>query len=66
MYEEDRSYHRQALAAVAFVPGIKAKVSYAASLAFPSRDYLAEREGSRRRRFVAALRLAGDRRPRPR
>jgi hypothetical protein len=58
-YGEGRSYRRQALAAVPFVPGVRSKLSYTFGLAFPAAAYLDEREGSYLRRIARAL-GAGD------
>jgi hypothetical protein len=60
LYTEGRSYQRQALAAVPFVPGLRAKVVYAANLAFPADDYLADRESGYFRRLGVATRTLID------
>ena len=43
----DRSYARQAIAALRVIPGITAKVAYARALAFPKRDHLDGRHTGR-------------------
>lgn len=48
---ERRSYAAQAAAAVAAVPGWRAKAAYLRALLLPGRDYLASREGTYRGRL---------------
>ena len=52
-----RSYAGQAAAAVTAVPGWGGKAAYLRAVVFPRRGYLAEREGSYRRRLRHGLQL---------
>ncbi len=53
----DRSYAGQARAALAVVPGFRAKVAYARALAMPDPSYLAHHDGGYRRRVARAIGL---------
>lgn len=54
----DRSYAKMALASTRVVPGLAGKLAYVRALAFPSRQYVADRERNYLRRWRHATRLA--------
>ncbi len=58
LYGEGHTYRRQAMGAVRFVPGGRAKLAYVRDLAFPT--YLRQHDGSILRRGMRALGLAPD------
>ncbi len=64
VYGEGHTYRRQSLAAMRFVPGRLAKLTYVRDLALPSRSYLIQREGSYLRRTLRAVATSTDRRAR--
>ena len=52
----DKTFAAQALATVAVLPGVRAKVAYLRALAFPDSQYVADRHGSRMARFRFGVR----------
>jgi hypothetical protein len=55
VYGPGRSFRRQAVASVPFVPGLGAKVLYVAAMSFPEAAYRRERDQSHARRLRQAL-----------
>lgn len=53
----DRSYARQALAALPALPGTRARAAYVRAMVFPDRSYVAGRDGSQRRRWLRIARV---------
>lgn len=61
---EGRSYAGQVVASLAAMRSVRERASYAAALAFPSRDYLRARERTYASRLTRGMQIVGDARPR--